>query len=119
MRRCVHRNSQAECAAKVLRKKRRSADASGEILHEVRVLLLCSQQQHVVRLLSLFESGSEFILVLELAHGGELQRVLDQLDCIPEAHVLRMLSQLLHALRFLHQRQIAHLDIKVSDFTLI
>lgn len=96
-----------------MRKYRRAVDVTAEILHEVRVLLMADKERHIVNLLQLYESTSEYILVLEMATGGELQRVLDDYDNIPEDQTKLMLRQLMNAVCFLHRNQIAHLDIKV------
>ena len=46
--------------------------------------------------------------------GGELQRVLDDEDCVPERDAARLLRQILSGVAFLHEHNIAHLDLKVS-----
>ena len=47
--------------------------------------------------------------------GGDLQAVLDS-DQVPyEPDVVRFISNLLEGLTFLHDRNIAHLDIKVEN----
>jgi serine/threonine protein kinase len=51
------------------------------------------------------------------APGGDFQSVLDE-DMVPfEEDVQGFLRQILEALEFIHERQIAHLDIKVSGLT--
>lgn len=99
-----------------MRKYRRAVDVTSEIMHEVRVLMMADKERNIVNLLQVYETTSEFILVLEMAAGGELQRVLDEYDCIPEANTKLMLRQLLNAVTFLHNKNIAHLDIKVCCF---
>ena len=47
------------------------------------------------------------------AEGGELQSVLDRDEIPEEAVVVRFLRQVLKGLAFLHQHDIAHLDLKV------
>ena len=46
--------------------------------------------------------------------GGELQRLIDVDETIAEPEVRRILRQVLEAVIFLHDRNIAHLDLKVS-----
>lgn len=48
------------------------------------------------------------------AKGGELQSVLDRDEIPEEEDVVRFLRQVLGGLSFLHQFDIAHLDLKVS-----
>lgn len=99
-----------------MRKYRRAVDVTAEIMHEVRILLMADKERHIVSLLQLYESTSEYILVLEMAAGGELQRVLDDCDSIPELNTKILLRQLLNAVVFLHSKNIAHLDIKVGSY---
>ena len=52
------------------------------------------------------------------APGGDFQSVLDE-DMVPfEEDVQGFLRQILEALDFIHDRNIAHLDIKVCMYTL-
>ncbi|RWS04361.1 hypothetical protein B4U79_13740, partial [Dinothrombium tinctorium] len=53
------------------------------------------------------------------AEGGELQRVLDEEDCIPEAKVKLLMRQILEGIAFLHDCNIAHLDIKPQNILLV
>jgi serine/threonine protein kinase len=50
------------------------------------------------------------------AKGGELQSVLDRDEIPEEGDVIRFLRQVLGGLSFLHQFDIAHLDLKVFKF---
>ena len=55
-----------------------------------------------------------FIIEIFSAPGGDFQSVLDE-DMVPfEEDVIGFLRQILEALDFIHDRNIAHLDIKVS-----
>lgn len=50
---------------------------------------------------------------LNSAQGGELQKVLDDDDCIEEKQCRRLMRQIIQGVHFLHQKRIAHLDLKV------
>ncbi|KAK8390013.1 hypothetical protein O3P69_012905 [Scylla paramamosain] len=105
-------------AAKVMRKRRRAQDVRHEILHEAAVLLLARPSSRIVSLHQLYETTSEIILVLELAEGGELQRVIDEEESLGEEAVRRYMTNILSALRFLHAHNIAHLDLKPQNLLL-
>lgn len=105
-------------AAKVMRKRRRAQDVRHEILHEAAVLLLARPSSRIVSLHQLYETTSEIILVLELAEGGELQRVIDEEESLGEESVRRYMTNILGALRFLHAHNIAHLDVKPQNLLL-
>ncbi|KAK4293363.1 hypothetical protein Pmani_033940 [Petrolisthes manimaculis] len=106
-------------AAKVIRKRRRAQDVRHEIMHEAAVLLLARQAPKIVSLHHLYETNSEMILLLELAAGGELQRVIDEEECLDEEVVRRYMIHILTALRFLHSNNIAHLDLKPQNLLLM
>ncbi|GLV32474.1 Death-associated protein kinase related [Carabus blaptoides fortunei] len=107
-----------EYAAKFIRKRRRALDTQREIAHEVAVLLQCAASPRVVRLHEVYDERSEMVLVLELAAGGELQRVLDTDECLGELEARRAMRQILEGLLFLHDRNIAHLDLKPQNLLL-
>lgn len=61
-------------------------------------------------------SPSLMCFLLFSAPGGDFQSVLDE-DMVPfEEDVQGFLRQILEALEFIHDRSIAHLDIKVHSF---
>jgi len=59
-----------------------------------------------------------FVYILEMtffsAPGGDLQSIIDADLVLLEKDAARYIYQLLDALKYLHARHIAHLDIKVS-----
>lgn len=119
VRRCKHRSSGQQFAAKFLRKRRRSADLRPEILHEVAVLDACASSSRIVRLHQVFESAHEMILLLELASGGELQMLLDKDEVPEERQVKRLMRQILDGFVYLHSINVAHLDIKPQNLVLM
>ncbi|KAI1279594.1 Serine/threonine-protein kinase 17A [Halotydeus destructor] len=115
VKRCKQRNSNQEYAAKCIRRRRRTNDVTHEILHEIRVLLLAAKCQRIIQLHEVYETPTEFILILEMAGGGELQRILDEEDFLPETSSASISKQLIEAVAFLHDHNIAHLDIKPQN----
>lgn len=118
VKRCINKNSKECFAAKCIKKRRRLVDIRHEILLEIEALKLSFYTDHIVKLYEVYETSSEIILVLELAQGGELQRVLDDEESIEELVAKRMVSQILDGLIRLHDNDIAHLDIKPQNILL-
>ncbi|XP_047988030.1 death-associated protein kinase related isoform X1 [Leguminivora glycinivorella] len=118
VRKIRHLVSGEEYAAKFIRKRRRAADSSREIQHEVAVLALCAGCTRVVRLHEVYETRSEVAIVLELCAGGELQRLLDEEERLSEGAARRALRHVLEGLAHLHARRIAHLDLKPQNLLL-
>ena len=105
-------------AAKFIKKRRRCADVTHEILHEIRVLFLSRNHERIIQLFHVYESAHEYILILEMASGGDLQRVLDGEDSLPELTSIKFMRQILEGVSYLHSINIAHLDIKPQNILL-
>lgn len=118
VRKIRHLVSGQEYAAKFIRKRRRAADTTREILHEVAVLALCADCTRVVSLHEVYETRSEVAIVLELCAGGELQRLLDDEERLSEGAARRALRHVLEGLQHLHERRVAHLDLKPQNLLL-
>ncbi|XP_050345392.1 serine/threonine-protein kinase 17A isoform X1 [Nymphalis io] len=118
VRKIRHLVSGEEYAAKFIRKRRRAADTTREIQHEVAVLALCSDCTRVVSLHEVYETRSEVAIVLELCAGGELQRLLDEEERLSEGAARRALRHVLEGLAHLHARRVAHLDLKPQNLLL-
>lgn len=119
VRRCRHKVTGVSYAAKFIRKRRRSMDRQ-DILHEVAVLHLASFSRcpKIVRLHDVFETPTEMAIVLELAAGGELQTIVDLQEGLEEREAIIVMRQILQGLEFLHNHNIAHLDLKPQNLLL-
>ncbi|XP_011877227.1 PREDICTED: serine/threonine-protein kinase GIN4-like [Vollenhovia emeryi] len=117
--RCRSRSTGILYAAKYSSRIRFNADCSAELRHEIALLSLCSQSPRVVRLHDVYETPKEIILVMEYAPGGDLQTLIDG-DLVPlEGDVVHFVRQLVEGLAYLHERNIAHLDIKPQNLVMM
>ncbi|KAG5334774.1 ST17B kinase, partial [Acromyrmex charruanus] len=117
--RCRSRSTGTLYAAKYSSRNRFNADCSAELRHEIALLSLCSQSPRVVRLHDVYETPKEIILVMEYAPGGDLQTLIDG-DLVPlEGDVVHFVRQLVEGLAYLHERNIAHLDIKPQNLVMM
>lgn len=66
VRRAVDKKTGVNYAAKFLRRRRRGQCCAKEINHEIAVLMLCANSQHIVRLHAVHETRQETALILEL-----------------------------------------------------
>ncbi|KAL0268641.1 UNVERIFIED_CONTAM: hypothetical protein PYX00_010497 [Menopon gallinae] len=118
VKKCIHKETGIAYAAKFIRKRRRLMDHRQDILHEVAILQMSSECSGIVNLHEVYETKLEMVLVLELAAGGELQRIVDAREGLGEAETKEILRQILRGLEFLHGRNVAHLDIKPQNILL-
>lgn len=72
----------------------------------------------MVRLHEVYTTAADMVLVLELAAGGELQRILEGDECLGECEARHAMRQILEGLAFLHDHNIAHLDLKPQNLLL-
>lgn len=118
VKRCVNKLTKQCFAAKCIKKRRRSVDVKHEILLEIEALKLSYYTDRIIKLYQIFETPSEIVLILEMALGGELQRILDDEEKLNENVVRVMIKQILEGLLLLHDNDIAHLDIKPQNLLL-
>lgn len=118
VRRAVDKKTGVNYAAKFLRRRRRGQCCAKEINHEIAVLMLCGNSQHIVRLHAVHETRSETALILELSTGGELQTMIDNKGQLSEAKTRTCMREILRALHHLHKQSIAHLDLKPQNILL-
>lgn len=116
--RAVHKKTGTAYAAKFVKKRRRNQDQMKEIVHEIAVLMQCKSTNRVIRLHEVYESVTEMVLVLELAAGGELQHILDVGQCLGEVEARKAMKQILEGVAYLHDKNIAHLDLKPQNLLL-
>ena len=72
---------------------------------------------NIIRLLDVFTHEEFFYFVTELCQGNSLQDVIDQ-RLFAECDCAVVLKQILQAVTYCHQRNIAHRDIKPANILL-
>ncbi|XP_040172643.1 death-associated protein kinase related-like isoform X1 [Anopheles arabiensis] len=118
VRSAISKQSGISYAAKFLRRRRRGQCCLNEINHEIAVLMLCADSDHVVKLQAVHETRSEIALILELATGGELQTLIDEQGHLSEQKTRVCMREILRALQHMHSKSIAHLDLKPQNILL-
>ena len=69
--------------------------------------------KNIIQVYDVFDEDSTLYIVLEMAMGGELFERITTHKKLPE-HIARyVMKQLLDAVMYLHDNQIAHRDLKV------
>jgi len=105
-------------AVKTFEKVRlRDSSSRRRLENEIRVLQRI-RHPYIVRLYEVFESPKRIHLCMEHVSHGTLHRHLTIHKRLPENEVRRLVRQLVGALAYLHQRAIAHRDIKLENVLL-
>jgi len=119
VRRCTSIETGEVFAAKFSNRTRFGEDCSPDIHHEITLLSLCSPSPRITKLHDVFQTPKQLIIVMEYAPGGDLQKVIDD-DNVPfEADVVKFIHHVVEGLAYMHQRKIAHLDIKPQNLVLM
>ncbi|XP_060849467.1 death-associated protein kinase related-like isoform X1 [Rhopalosiphum padi] len=119
VRRCTSIETGEVFAAKFSNRTRFGEDCSPDIHHEIALLSLCSPSPRITKLHDVFQTPKQLIIVMEYAPGGDLQKVIDD-DNVPfEADVVKFIHHVVEGLAYMHQRKIAHLDIKPQNLVLM
>jgi CHASE2 domain-containing sensor protein/predicted Ser/Thr protein kinase len=82
---------------------------------EAEILDVLGHHNQIPQLMAYFEESHEFYLVQEYVRGETLQEELTPKKLVPEAEVVSSLKDLLHVLKFVHNRGVIHRDIKPSN----
>jgi serine/threonine protein kinase len=117
VKRVVDKSSGEKYAAKFLRKRRGGKLCRDDIIVEMDIMRQSMDHHRIIKLREVFESTREMILILELATGGELFRMI-AVDPLPEDRARDVVLQLLEGVEHLHSLNIVHLDLKPENILL-
>ncbi|XP_051502937.1 ribosomal protein S6 kinase alpha-1 isoform X1 [Myxocyprinus asiaticus] len=108
-KRCIHKATNTEYAAKVIDKT--STDPS----EEIEILLRYGQHPNIITLKDVYDNGKQVYLVTELMRGGELlDRILKQ-KFFSEREASAVLHTITKTVEYLHSQGVVHRDLKPSN----
>jgi len=111
---CVNVFTGIEYAVKIIEKIPGVFNRS-RILKEIELYHLCRGQQNIIQLIEYFEESDCFYLVFEKMGGGPLLEHIQRRVCFTEAEAAKIVGQIAGALLHLHQRGVAHRDLKPDN----
>lgn len=103
-----------EYAVKVVSKHEHGHTRS-RILREVQIFKICKNHPNIVQLVEWFEDESSFYMVFEKMRGGPLLNHIQRKVCFTEQEASLVTRDIANALKFLHDRGIAHRDVKPEN----
>jgi MAP kinase interacting serine/threonine kinase len=111
---CVNIYTGLEYAVKII-EKRPGFYSRSKVLKEIEIYHLCRGQQNIIQLIEFFEESERFCLVFEKIHGGPLLDHIQARICFTEAEASNIISDLAQAIKYLHNKGIAHRDLKPDN----
>mmetsp|Transcript_87273 Transcript_87273/g.281965 ORF Transcript_87273/g.281965 Transcript_87273/m.281965 type:complete len:575 (-) Transcript_87273:162-1886(-) len=93
-------------------------DEGLEVLHHEIDLLAELDHPNICRLYEAFQDDSHTYLVMELCEGGDLFQAIVNSSTFSETEAAHVVQQIFQAVRYLHQKNISHRDIKGENFLL-
>ncbi|XP_076413756.1 putative sperm motility kinase W [Peromyscus maniculatus bairdii] len=106
-----HLPTHTRVAVKVLEKNTNSvADISTEVN-----ILQSLEHRNIVRFFHMIDTLSTTYVIMEYVAGEDLECCLRALGCLQEEEARGIFRQVVSAVHFLHQRHIAHRDIKLEN----
>ena len=111
----VHRATGAAVAIKAIEKTRSDSDA---IRREIEILRRVGSHRNIVELKDVFETDTNWYLVMELVTGGELFERLVRHGPYSEAEASALTKQMGAAIAYLHSQGVVHRDLKPENLLL-
>eukprot|EP00191_Tetraselmis_sp_GSL018_P015273 CAMPEP_0177589292 /NCGR_PEP_ID=MMETSP0419_2-20121207/6719_1 /TAXON_ID=582737 /ORGANISM="Tetraselmis sp., Strain GSL018" /LENGTH=250 /DNA_ID=CAMNT_0019079623 /DNA_START=700 /DNA_END=1453 /DNA_ORIENTATION=- len=90
-----------------------------EVLNEISILQSLGKHDSNTYLREYFVEGDKVYLIMELLNGGELLHALSERGNLPEEDARSIITTVLRGVRHMHQRQIAHRDLKLENLLLV
>ncbi len=88
-----------------------------KVLREIYILKKI-RHVNVIRLLEVFESPKQVLMVMEYAGGGDLLHYVRKKKCLSETEARPIFRQIVYGLAHIHSRNVLHRDIKLDNILL-
>ncbi|KAM7328683.1 hypothetical protein ACRRTK_012775 [Alexandromys fortis] len=106
-----HIPTKTEVAVKILSKKSNALD---EIDSEVKILQTL-EHSNIIHFFHVIDTQSTTYIIMEYVAGKDLHMFLSEVLCLKEQEARPIFRQVVSGVHFLHQRRIAHRDIKLEN----
>jgi len=114
---CVHRESGAQRAVKVLRKSHMDEDEKRMFFNEINILKDLDHP-NILKMYEFFEDEKRYYIVTDICKGGELFDEIVARGKFSERDAAMLMKQVLGCINYCHQNHIVHRDLKPENILL-
>jgi len=114
---CVHRESGAQRAVKVLRKANMDEDEKRMFFNEINILKDLDHP-NILKMYEFFEDEKRYYIVTDICKGGELFDEIVSRGKFSEQDASMLMKQVLSCINYCHQNHIVHRDLKPENILL-
>jgi len=111
---CVHRESGAQRAVKVLRKSHMDEDEKKMLFNEI-TNLKDLDHPNILKMYEFFEDEKRYYIVTDICKGGELFDEVVARGKFSEGDAAMLMKQVLSCINYCHQNNIVHRDLKPEN----
>ena len=102
-------------AAKVFEKVAKNVENTAKVIQNELNTLRAIKHHRVINFIELYESANYVYCITDLYFGPSLQKAFEGRFPVPERLALKLISQILEALSYLHSMGIVHRDLKPEN----
>uniref|UniRef100_A0A0N4U3C3 Protein kinase domain-containing protein n=1 Tax=Dracunculus medinensis TaxID=318479 RepID=A0A0N4U3C3_DRAME len=114
VRTCISLTTGEEFAVKLVY-KHEAGHTRSRIMREVETFQMCKNHPNIVQLQEWFEDHDYFYMVFEKMKGGPLLNHIQRKGFFTEQEASKVTKDIVNALKYLHDRGIAHRDVKPEN----
>jgi len=114
VRKCLHRDTKATRAVKLIKKESMSSEEEQSFKHEISILKKLDHP-NILKLYEVFEDDKRYYLVTEMCKGGELFDEIVLKVQFSEKEAATIIQQILQAVAYCHDNGIVHRDLKPEN----